>query len=318
MAKLGYGFAYRVLDAQYFNLAQRRQRVFVVGCLGGWQRAAAVLFERASLRGDPAPSRQAGENIAGTVGTSSSSGRSYGSRPIDDNLVSHALLAKGHSSHDSTLETYVTHALRADGFDASEDGTGRGTPLVPVANTLCGHGGHLRIDETYVPIGFNARQDPDNWLNRTGPLDVDGCSQAVAFAQNSRSEVREMDIAGAVCGEPGVQQQTYVHFSSATEFLPQSSRIYSETEIAPALQAAGLRMGNRAPQVQSAMEVRRLTPRECERLQGFEDDYTLIEYRGKPAADGPRYKALGNSMARPVMSWIGRRIELVHAIRKVA
>lgn len=57
------------------------------------------------------------------------------------------------------------------------------------------------------------------------------------------------------------------------------------------------------------MAVRRLTPRECERLQGFPDDYTAITYRGKPAADGPRYKALGNSMAVPVMRWIGERIE---------
>jgi DNA (cytosine-5)-methyltransferase 1 len=62
------------------------------------------------------------------------------------------------------------------------------------------------------------------------------------------------------------------------------------------------------------MAVRRLTPRECERLQGFPDDYTLVEYRGKPAADGPRYKALGNSMARPVMRWIGERIAAVDAI----
>jgi DNA (cytosine-5)-methyltransferase 1 len=59
------------------------------------------------------------------------------------------------------------------------------------------------------------------------------------------------------------------------------------------------------------MAVRRLTPRECERLQGFPDDYTLIPYRGKPAADGPRYKALGNSMPVPCMAWIGRRIETV-------
>ncbi|MCA8339851.1 DNA cytosine methyltransferase [Burkholderia multivorans] len=60
--------------------------------------------------------------------------------------------------------------------------------------------------------------------------------------------------------------------------------------------------------------VRRLTPRECERLQGFPDDYTLINVRGKPAADGPRYKALGNSMAVPVMHWIGKRIELVESL----
>jgi len=60
--------------------------------------------------------------------------------------------------------------------------------------------------------------------------------------------------------------------------------------------------------IPQAGSVRRLTPRECERLQGFPDDYTLTPYRGKPAADGPRYKALGNSMAVPVMRWIGQRI----------
>jgi DNA (cytosine-5)-methyltransferase 1 len=66
--------------------------------------------------------------------------------------------------------------------------------------------------------------------------------------------------------------------------------------------------------VAKAMAVRRLTPRECERLQGFPDDYTLIPFRGKPASDGPRYKALGNSMAVPVMAWIGKRIEQVEAL----
>jgi DNA (cytosine-5)-methyltransferase 1 len=64
----------------------------------------------------------------------------------------------------------------------------------------------------------------------------------------------------------------------------------------------------------SQMAVRRLTPRECERLQGFPDDYTLVEYRGRLAADGPRYRALGNSMAVPVMGWIGQRIAAVHEI----
>jgi DNA (cytosine-5)-methyltransferase 1 len=68
---------------------------------------------------------------------------------------------------------------------------------------------------------------------------------------------------------------------------------------------------NQTLAVQQTMQVRRLTPRECERLQGFPDDYTLIPYRGKPASDGPRYKALGNSMAVPVMRWIGQRIQEV-------
>jgi DNA (cytosine-5)-methyltransferase 1 len=61
--------------------------------------------------------------------------------------------------------------------------------------------------------------------------------------------------------------------------------------------------------------VRRLTPRECERLQGFPDDYTLTPHRNKPMADGPRYKALGNSMAVPVMHWIGKRIQMVENLK---
>lgn len=86
--------------------------------------------------------------------------------------------------------------------------------------------------------------------------------------------------------------------------------------VATALRAEGFdasedgRRGEGCGAVLHRSAVRRLTPRECERLQGFPDDYTNIEYRGKPAADGPRYKALGNSMAVPVMRWIGERIQL--------
>ncbi len=69
--------------------------------------------------------------------------------------------------------------------------------------------------------------------------------------------------------------------------------------------------GSSRSYIAQPMAVRRLTPRECERLQGFPDDYTLIPYRNKLAADGPRYKAMGNSMAVPVMRWIGERIQMV-------
>jgi len=105
-----------------------------------------------------------------------------------------------------------------------------------------------------------------------------GDPPAVAFAQNQRNEVRTMDVAGALAAEPGVKQQTYV---------------------------------------QQSMSVRRLTPVECERLQGFPDNYTRIPYRNKPAdkcPDGPRYKALGNSMAVPVMAWVGNRIQMVEGL----
>ena len=100
----------------------------------------------------------------------------------------------------------------------------------------------------------------------------------VSFAQNTRDEVRYVNgdgsISGALAANPGMKQQSYVKEGAV---------------------------------------VRRLTPRECERLQGMPDDWTRIPYRGKPAddcPDGPRYKAIGNSMAVPVMRWIGERIAM--------
>lgn len=185
LGKLGYGWAYRSLDAQYFNLAQQRERVFVVASARGWPSAAAVLFERASLSGHPAPSREAGQETALPVTTRVDRGG-------------------------------------GEGFDASEDGTGRGTPLIPVAASLSA-GNNANSN-----AAGRRREDDYNLVYQTG--------------------------------------------------------------------------------------VRRLTPRECERLQGFPDDYTLIPYRGRPAKDSPRYKALGNSMAVPIMRWIGERVAAVDAI----
>jgi DNA (cytosine-5)-methyltransferase 1 len=82
------------------------------------------------------------------------------------------------------------------------------------------------------------------------------------------------------------------------------------------IKADASKAGDSSPHVAVNLAVRRLTPRECERLQGFPDDWTAIPYRGKPASDGPRYKAIGNSMAVPVMKWIGERIAIVDAATK--
>jgi len=261
LGELGYGFAYRVLDAQYFGLAQRRKRVFVVGHLGDWRRAAAVLFERASLSGHPAPRREAGQ-VAPTVPARRSGGGGLGTDfDCDGGLIAGAVTSKwakgtGGPAGDECYNLTVVHALRADGFDASEDGTGRGTPLVPVAHA------------------FDARQsDVIQYGDQAGPLDTDGHSIAVAFQTRGSN----LDV-GQISGTLGTNAD---------------------------------RASGSAPMMMQHMAVRRLTPRECERLQGFPDDYTLIPYRGKPAADGPRYKALGNSMAVPVMAWIGRRIQMV-------
>lgn len=131
----------------------------------------------------------------------------------------------------------ITHSLRADGYDGSEDGTGRGTPVVPVGVQIHGSTATAR-SATYT------------------------------------------DVAGAILTKPPGRLEN----SSTTAVL-------------------------------AGAAVRRLTPRECERLQGFPDDYTLVTYRGRLAADGPRYKALGNSMAVPVMRWIGQRVEMVDKVK---
>jgi len=265
LAELGYGFAYRVLDAQYvrvdgYNRAvpQRRRRVFVVGHSTDWRRAAAVLFDAESLRRNTAPRREARQDVAPTISSRPTGGGGLGTDfDLDGGLVSstgaiaHCLNAGGmrRQDYETETETMIAHSLRADGFDASEDGTGRGTPLVPI-----GFPSHPLAAGAHVPaIAIQAgalRENPDS-----GP-DGAGVSEGIAYTLEARAEVQG---------------------------------------------------------VQSAWAVRRLTPTECERLQGFPDDYTAVPYRKKPAADGPRYKALGNSMAVNAMRWIGRRIELVEA-----
>lgn len=135
----------------------------------------------------------------------------------------------------------------------------------------------------------------------------------VAFTQNSRDEVREINgdgqIAASISAEGGMHQTNYVAYDVHGTLATKGA---SQTDCLP---ASGHSDGShQGVGVATAMAVRRLTPRECERLQGFPDDYTLVEYRKKPAADGPRYRALGNSMAVPVMRWIGERIAMANGM----
>ena len=159
----------------------------------------------------------------------------------------------------------VTHTLKGEGFDAGEDGTGRGVPLVPSGYTITG----------------------TNKTNR------------VAF---------ETDLAGSLRTKPHGSQE-----NSSSTVVAYSVDTYNQTL------HQTLQRGTGCDQIGGALTsygVRRLTPIECERLQGFPDDYTNIP----GAKDGPRYKALGNSMAVPVIRWIGKRVERVvkaHALRKV-
>ena len=288
LAKLGYGCAWRVLDAQFLGVPQRRRRVFVVGHLGEWRRAAAVLLERQGLCRDTPARRKAREAVAADsvcgAEVGPSGGRFTDLAPTLDtrckdsairNQIGLLVFGGGNTSgaidvatalthhgtrQDFDTETFVAHTLRGDGFDASEDGSGRGTPLIPVAFSAKDYGADLGG----IAPTLRAMPHDRSHANAGG--------QVAVCVQEGQTGVREYDTAGTIRSD------------------------------APGTQPGGSLIRDR-------YAVRRLTPRECERLQGFKDDYTLIPYRGKPAADGPRYKAIGNSMAVPVMRWIGRRIQ---------
>ena len=224
LAELGYGFAYRVLDAQWFGVAQRRRRVFVVANARDWRRAAAVLFERESVCGNPPTRGEAWQGVARSTASSlTSSGRGVErcgeSRGQDD---------------------VVLHARGRDTSGSTGDGLAR-----------CITTGEMKRQdwETCNFVAFHPTQDPIS--------STDGSTHAMG------------------CGSKG---------------------------------------GCATQAVATPTHIRRLTVTECERLQGFPDDYTAITYRNKPAADGPRYRALGNSMAVPVMRWIGERIAMVNEI----
>lgn len=317
-----------------------------VGHLGDWRRAAAVLFERESLSGHPAPRREAGQEVAGTFTARANSG-GWGQ---DVDLAASGYmrvaperaraLTASSQRYDSETETFIAHALRADGFDASEDGTGRGTPLITEPMTLAIRGRGDSHDLEYRQDGTaNALLTPNGGRAGIGVGAIafsvkdhgadagdlaptlragghaeshanGGVMPAVAFHENQRGEVTTNDTAGSLKVGGGKPGHGYPAVAYAADDYQQGT--YESADVSRPLTTSADR--TRAAPIVGAMQVRRLTPRECERLQGFPDDYTLISYRGKPAADGPRYKALGNSMAVPVMAWIGRRIQMVEEI----
>lgn len=227
----------------------------------------------------------------------------------------------------------ITHALKAEGHDGSEDGTGRGHPVIAIQeraiceNPLAGPDGvgvradncAYTLEARTVPqaVAFAQNQigevrtgEVANTLNTN--FNASGRNTpCVAFHQNQRAEVTLNDTAGSLKVGGGKPGQGYPAVA-----IGWSEELTASKELAGTLQYGG--QGGRHDGVMTqAMQVRRLTARECERLQGFPDDYTAIPWRkgkldafitGKDCPDGPRYKALGNSMAVPCMRWIGWRI----------
>ncbi len=231
-----------------------------------------------------------------------------------------------------------THALTTRAAAVEEDGTGRGTPIVPAVFTKAKRAQSVNDDESWVPgevaptqnqfdvgdtrattvVAFTTEQTPKFkeecalTMTKQSPSGG-GQPQCVAFTQNSRDEVRQIDgdgqIVGALSAEAGMHQTNYLAFANHARDGFKVPEVMKDG-VTPALTNPG--NGGRADAVNVAthMQVRRLTPTECCRLQGFPDDHCDVTFRKKPAADGPKYRALGNSMAVPCMAWLGYRIHL--------
>jgi DNA (cytosine-5)-methyltransferase 1 len=291
---LGYGTAYRVFDAQYFGLAQRRKRVFVVGYLGDWRPPCAVLLERESLSGHPAPRRSQGQGNSGSAaGGTGVSGRerliggfdyennSHGSDDVTGPLLKGSLSGGGHPLPAVAFAQNTRDEVRIIGGDGK------------IAGTLASSGGMKQTNYIAQPyeVANRLTRRMHKGINTT--LDEEQTPVLCQTHAIGRNSGQENAVVGVGIGG---------------------------TDVGYSLRANPSHSGDKGDggvncnMAVSGTSVRRLTPRECERLMGFPDDYTLVPHRGKPACDGPRYKALGNSWAVPVAAWIGRRIQMVDSI----
>ena len=340
-----------VLDAQWFGVAQRRRRVFAVLDVGDWASRPPILLEPDSLRRDSSPSREAGE-VAPTIPSRRASGGGLGTDfDCDGGLIArpHADLSPALKARDSKgpssdgdgdgdgaiLVPMVAHSLRGEGFDASEDGAGRGTPLVPVAvdvwnqtidgnvaatlNAESGAPNHSG-PKVMVPVAFDTTQITSA-ANYSRPKAGDPCHPLAAGAHPPAVAFTCKDY-GADASDIAPILRSMGHDGShangggqvAVAFMADDYKDggYEQCDTARPLTTSADRT-RAAPIATTAMRVRRLTPTECSRLQGFPDDYlSQVPWRGKALPpDGPMYKALGNSMAVPVMRWIGERIQRV-------
>ena len=275
LGQFGYGYAYRILDAQHFGVSQRRRRVFVVGYLGDWRNPAKVLFEQESLRGDT----QKGKKERQGTAENSCNGSGASSKGVEIPKLAPTL-------------TNSAAGLSRPGNDCNSDSW-----YIPtVAGSLDTECGGNKLTHQSIENGHIVPEKIGTLTTRSsialGSRDVEeGFAFPVTYSfdsmngnsmksPNPHSGVRETETATTLVTRPNT---------------PEDLR-------------GGLGIVEK-------LKVRRLTPIEAERLQGFEDDYTRIPYRGKPkdqCPDGPRYKAMGNSMAVPVVRWIGQRIKMVN------
>ena len=308
--------AWRVLDAQYFGLAQRRKRVFVVASARADIDVGQVLFEFDGMQRTVKPRRETGQGDtrATAVGVDADSGQPTFGVEVSHTLktttteavfvgaqdVSPTLMSSAQSAMSGNLPLAVfvgvqnvlpTLTTNWHSFMNSNGSINSPLAISIQGNTIDrNHGGAQGIGISTEDISYT--------LTTTD-------RHAVAFQQNSRDELRliqgDGQIVGALNASVGTHQQNYVLWQALRY---DGVRVATDQDTVPTLTSYMGTGGNNVPLI----NVRRLTPRECERLQGFPDDYTLIPYKGKDASDAVRYHALGNSWAVPVVQWIGRRI----------
>lgn len=288
--------AWRILDAQYFGVAQRRRRVFVVASARTDICPAEILFEYDSLRGDITPGGETGQTVAALTKNG------VGATGADDN------------------QAQAGHLIAFGGGNTSGE--------IKVATTCTAHGARLDFDtDTFAVHGT---QDPDvnHELAHTLGRNHGQENACISFAENSQGEIRLQGGDGQIVGplstgggKPGQGYPAVVSFQERGRDDGRNLEIGGELAYALTSPAGGGRGQERNIADFNTMTVRRLTPVECERLQGFPDNHTQISWRGKDAADcpdGPRYRAIGNSMAVPVMRWIGERILAALPVQQAA
>lgn len=355
-----YGLAWRVLDAQYFGVPQRRRRVFLIGYLGDYRRAAAVLFERHSLQGNPAPSRKAGQTVAPTIASRPSGGRGLGTDfDLDGGVIQSTplVMATGQANseivkdgepsltcnHEQPIVVQeVADALTANWHESNGAKAGNNAGMInPVLAFKMRGGGTTTGARGAEPgqsggVGYLGDEHTAFTLSTTDDQKVMAPIAYTIHGTPATKGASETDTHAALRARaPGGSEAS----TSTVVAIGENQRgEVNESQVTRALQTQGGKPGQGYQAIRHNMAVRRLTPRECERLQGYADDYTLIpvkrvnpERLSSPklnsdgesryqtidgevwqmAADGPRYKAIGNGMAVPVMVWLGVRINAV-------
>jgi DNA (cytosine-5)-methyltransferase 1 len=334
LGELGYYAAWRVLDAQYFGLAQRRRRVFIVASLGDG-RCAEVLFEREGVCGDTPPRRQAGQGATRSVAPSLTS--NYGKQPDNsDTGLGPMLIAGTLTGQMQGMSHQWAPWNEADNLIAFQQNTRDEVRKMggdgQIAGALAAQAGMKQ--QNYIAFQNTGHGYwNDNEAGETLRSHADQSTNLVAYGGNNTAG--SIDVATACNAHGGTgrhdfESETFVTYGMATSVTPKYGY-----EVAPTLTIPSPTGGGQPPATAGAFGVRRLTPTECERLQGFPDGWTEYgvlldrpvihtaeEFVGSILSEDPklykqsdssRYRQLGNAVAVPVIEWLGRRIVAVEA-----